>query len=967
MSNYSIGSLVKFRGREWVIMPSQEEDVLSLRPLTGSEYDTCGIFLPIERNNLQPATFPFPNVHDIGDFESARLLRNAARLLLRYGAGPFRSMGHLSIYPRPYQLVPLLMALKLDPIRMLIADDVGIGKTIESALIARELLDRGEIRRIAVICPPYLCDQWRKELTVKFNLEAKIISTKTLAALERNLPRPNLSVFEYYPHIIVSVDFVKSQRRRESFLLHCPDFVIIDEVHGCARPAGQSVSQQQRHQLIADLAKNTSKHLILVTATPHSGIEESFLSLLGFIQPLFEKLDLENLKEEKRAELAQHLIQRRRADVKQWMGTETRFPERESKEEPYILSTEYSKLFKDVYAFARELVATGESLTGFKRRVRYWTALALLRCVMSSPAAATTSLLARIDKLSESAGLEEADYSAYIFDSTDVENVEDNVPTHVVQEGERSFSDNERRKLHGFIKYAESLKGEKDTKITKAEEQIRAMLRGGFSPIIFCRFIQTAKYVAEELQKRLSKEIKDIHVIAVTGEDSEDEREIRVEELCKSPKRVLVATDCLSEGINLQEGFNAVLHYDLPWNPNRLEQREGRVDRFGQRATIVKAVLLYGADNPIDGAVLEVLLRKAKKIHKSLGINVPLPIDSESVMETVLKALFLKGGETPQMGLFDSEAPIVEVHQKWERAAEKERKSRTRFAQHAIKPDEVAQELKVTDAVLGNSKIVEQFIATACQRLGSPITKAPKYFKIDLSLLPQSIKERLSDKSITKMNFDQPVEEGVTYISRNHPLSTTLAEYLLNNALQPDGDRAMASRCGVIRSKDVSELTTLLLLRIRFLIKDSKSDATSFAEECIVSGFKNIPGAETWLELDDTGALFENAQPSSNISDTDKNHWVTTVLKDFNKVMPKIDELAKERAKVLQQSYKRLRKTIKGKQISIEPMLPADVLSLSIIVPQPGDNGYPKSTTKEGRPDNKLNSPAQEREQGVYN
>ena len=359
MSAYSVGSIVKFRGREWVVLPSEEKDVLSLRPLTGSEQDACGMFLPLEVNNLRPSTFPLPSVQDIGDFESARLLRNAARLLLRYGAGPFRSMGHLSIYPRPYQLVPLLMALRLDPVRMLIADDVGIGKTIESALIAREFLDRGEIRRIAVVCPPYLCDQWQRELSEKFNIDPKIVSTKTLASLERNLPRPNLSVFQYHPHIIVSVDFVKSQRRRDSFLLHCPDFVIVDEAHGCARPAGQSVAQQQRHQLIADLAKDSSRHIILVTATPHSGIEESFMSLLGFLKPSFEHLDLENLKEAQRAELAHHLIQRRRADVRQWMGTETTFPERESKEEAYKLSAEYNKLFRDVYGFARELVSSG--------------------------------------------------------------------------------------------------------------------------------------------------------------------------------------------------------------------------------------------------------------------------------------------------------------------------------------------------------------------------------------------------------------------------------------------------------------------------------------------------------------------------------------------------------------------------------------------------------------------------------
>lgn len=704
--NFSVGSLVKFRGREWIVMPSQEKDVINLRPLIGSEYDTCGVYLPLEESYIEPTNFPIPTTEDIGDFESARLLRDATRLLLRYGAGPFRSMGHLSFYPRPYQLVPLLMALRLSPVRMLIADDVGIGKTIEAALIARELLDRGEIRRIAVICPPYLCDQWQKELSEKFNIDAVIITTRTLSTLERKLPRQNLSVFEYYPHIIVSVDFVKSQRRRDAFLLYCPEFVIVDEAHGCARPAGQSVAQQQRHQLIHDLAKNESRHLILVTATPHSGIEESFLSLLGFIKPSFETLDLTRLTEKDRAELARYFIQRQRADVKLWMGTETTFPKRISEEVAYTLSPEYGKLFKDIYQFTRELVVSGETQAGVRQRVRYWAALALLRCVMSSPLAAKAALLERIKKLSGEEITEESNYSSYIFDPTDIENVEDVVPTHVVENVEQILSEREKQKLKSFYRRIDSLI-DRDTKISKAEEKIRELLNEGYHPIIYCRFIQTAKYVAEELQKRLKNDFNDIHIISVTGEESEDQREIMVDELCKSPKRVLVATDCLSEGINLQEGFNAVLHYDLPWNPNRLEQREGRVDRFGQRAKIVKTVLLYGLDNPIDGAVLDVLLRKAKMIHKTLGITVPIPVDSESVMESVLKALFLRGGDTQQLRLFESEQYISEVHKKWDRAADREKLSRTRFAQHAIKPDEVAKELKISDDVLGNQEMVK--------------------------------------------------------------------------------------------------------------------------------------------------------------------------------------------------------------------------------------------------------------------
>ncbi|MBW2308548.1 MAG: DEAD/DEAH box helicase [Deltaproteobacteria bacterium] len=934
MSTYSIGSLVKFRGREWVVMPSQEEDVLSLRPLTGGEEAECGAYLPLERGYLEPTVFPLPGINDIGDFESARLLRDAARLLLRHGAGPFRSMGHLSVRPRPYQLVPLLMALRLDPVRMLIADDVGIGKTIEAALIARELLDRGEVQRLAIICPPYLCDQWQRELSEKFNIDAVIIRTSTLSRLERGLPSPNLSVFEYYRHMVVSVDFVKSQRRRDAFLLHCPELVILDEAHGCARPPGQSAGQQQRHELIADLAKNESRHLILVTATPHSGVEESFLSLLGFIRAAFEKLDIETIGEYQRAELARHFIQRRRADVKQWMGTETFFPERDSIEVSYALSPEYEKLFKDVYKFARELVLTGESAVGFRRRVRYWAALSLLRCVMSSPAAAKAALLSRIKSISEIEASGELDYSSYIFDPTDVESSVDVAPTHVVEESEKTLSTGEKRKLREFSRRTEELKGDGDRKIKKAEEEVRNLLRGGFRPIVYCRFIATSDYVAEELHRRLGPDFGDLHVISITGLQSEEEREIRVAELCKSPRRVLVATDCLSEGINLQDGFNAVLHYDLPWNPNRLEQREGRVDRFGQRSRIIRAVLLYGADNPIDGAVLNVLLRKAKLIHKRLGITIPIPVNSESVMETVLKALFLRGDDSLQLGLFD-DLPVVEVHRQWDRAAERERMSRTRFAQHAIRPDEIAGELETNDRVLGNPQVVEKFVRTACQRLGAPLVPAGGHWRVDVNHLPEAVRAKLPGGHLTRIAFDQPVSEGVTYISRNHPLASALAETIFDIAMQQDGDRNIAARCGVIRSRDVEILTTLLLLRLRYAVRRGGNGSLSVAEECVITGFEGTVGTGRWLSEEEAKLLFERATPSGNVLDNERKHRVATMLEDFEAVKDKIDEAAKKRANDLLHSYGRLRKTIRGERISVESLLPGDVLSISIIVPQP--------------------------------
>lgn len=134
---------------------------------------------------VSSANFALPNPEYIGDNTSCRLLRSAIRIGLRSAAGPFRSFARLAVEPRPYQLVPLLMALKLDPVRMLLADDVGIGKTIEACMIARELLDRGEIKRIAVLCPPHLAEQWQKELQEKFQIYAVTVLPGTAHKLER--------------------------------------------------------------------------------------------------------------------------------------------------------------------------------------------------------------------------------------------------------------------------------------------------------------------------------------------------------------------------------------------------------------------------------------------------------------------------------------------------------------------------------------------------------------------------------------------------------------------------------------------------------------------------------------------------------------------------------------------------------------------------------------------------------------
>jgi hypothetical protein len=200
---YAVGSLVKARGREWVVLPESEEDLLVLRPLGGTEDEVAGVYLPLE--TVEPTTFDLPDPTKRGDYLSSRLLRDAVRLGFRSSAGPFRSFARIAVEPRPYQLVPLIMALRLDPVRVLIADDVGIGKTIEAALIARELLDRGEADRLAVLCPPQLAGQWQSELRDKFHIDAEQVLPSTAKRLERPL-RTGESIFDRYPFVIVSTD-----------------------------------------------------------------------------------------------------------------------------------------------------------------------------------------------------------------------------------------------------------------------------------------------------------------------------------------------------------------------------------------------------------------------------------------------------------------------------------------------------------------------------------------------------------------------------------------------------------------------------------------------------------------------------------------------------------------------------------------------------------------------------------------
>ncbi|MFY1653390.1 helicase-related protein [Solwaraspora sp. WMMB762] len=951
------GTLVTARGREWVVLPESEPEVLVLRPLGGADDERAAVLPEVEE--VRSATFAYPDPTDAGNASRAGLLRTALRIGFRSSGGPFRSLGAVAVEPRPYQLVPLLMALRQDPVRMLIADDVGIGKTVESGLIAAELLAQGDADGLAVLCSPALAEQWQRELAAKFGIAAELVLPGTVRRLQASLVGSTDSVFDRYRHVVVSTDFIKRPELREQFVRGCPNLVIVDEAHGCVpdddRRAGKS--RMLRYELVRRLAADPARQLILVTATPHSGKDTGFRNLLGLLDPELATVDLNQVAGRER--LARHFVQRRRADIRGFLE-DTPFPEdRHTTERAYRLSGEYRDLFDDVVAYARQVVR--DPLGGqVRQRVRYWSALALLRALASSPAAAAATLRTRAAN-ADADSAEDADTlgRAAVLDLPDDETQESADATPGADPGaDGGGGSAEQRRLREFARRAEALAGAGDAKLTLLVKEVKTLLGDGFNPVVFCRYIDTAEYVAQRLEAALGRNFA---VGCVTGALPPEERAARIAELTADTSRrpVLVATDCLSEGVNLQERFQAVVHYDLAWNPTRHEQREGRVDRFGQVAPTVRAVMIYGADNRIDEIVLKVLLRKHNRIRETLGISVPVPDASDDVLQTIAHEL-LVAPEQPEQLTIDALAvgPREELHRQWDSAAEREKESRTKYAQRAIKPAEVADELAEIRASLGTPAEVAEFAATALAAFGADVVERPYGFDADLAGLPGQVTDAFPPRptkagqakaGVLQLRRELPTPPGAAHLDRTDPYVSALARQVLESALDPSlpGDKLSAEkrparRAGVMRTAAVSKRTTLLLVRFRLHLTLPAGAAAGgeprpmVAEEARVLAFRGAPQAAEWLTEEETAALL-SATPTGNVLPDTATPLLARVVGQLDAVTDHLSTTADELADRLRAAHLRVREAVGQRvrrQVTVTAQKPADVLGVYLYLPE---------------------------------
>lgn len=952
---YQTGSLVEYRKRPWVIQ-QLKDDIVVLKPLGGTDDETMGLFLPLYGDDFQLPSYNFkkPSAEDIGKLgykKSALMLYDACRLSFRDIAGPFQCLGKLSFEPRPYQMVPLILALHQQPekIRLLISDDVGIGKTLESLLIAKELLDRHEIDRFAVICLPHLCEQWQNEIKDKFGLDAEIIRSSTVGRLEKKL-RGDQNIFRDIPYQVISIDYVKQPNRVKTFLDHCPDFVIVDEAHTCTKPKGANNSQQQRYNLVHQLSLR-GKQLVLLTATPHSGQEEEFQSLIGLLDPKFENYTLSTRDE--REELSHYFIQRRRADIQQYLGKDVVFPQRlQIDNGNYKIDTQYRMLLNDLINYIKRGVQSVKGEDKRKQRYIYWDLLALMRGVMSSPDAGISMLENKIAKKEdEEIDEETADNSdTYIFNDNlkDLLNGDDTIPSAM----ERA-SKTEKEQLRKFIDTLQDIKvNDKDTKVKMALDTVAFCIDSNANPIVFCQYIQTAEYVGSYIKSHLAKDkkYKDVAVDIVTSRLADEERKMKIDALTAKQRHVLVCTDCLSEGVNLQDGFEAIIHYDLPWNPNRLEQRNGRIDRFGQTAPEVIISSLYAENNPVDDIVLNILYKKQDEIRKRLGVYLPIADNDASLMESIMKKIIATNTATQtdfmQQSLFTDEdfedTDATEREIRLRKVEESQKLSHTYFAHNTkqMDPTRLIVSLDEAKKVVGGVQDTCDFVVGELLNIGVPVKEVKSLcYQFPKANLPENLKTYFGKcDSTVKISFLSPTPKGYMYIGRNHVFVEDLSRGVINDSV--NGGTLAESRAMVTATDAVDKVITVMMMRVRSVIRNKKQTGNELVgEEMIFFGYRGNIEKQDFLKEDECKQLFLNATPSENLDIAYQRNMFDRQVKwiqDTDTLRKYTDGKATERARHLVDAFIQYRtyKPDSPEYQFVEPVLPMDVMAAYVFVPK---------------------------------
>lgn len=521
-----------------------------------------------------------------------RLASEAYRINLAHIFDPYLAVHTSAIEPLPHQISAVYQEmLSRLPLRYILADDPGAGKTIMTGLFLKELLVRGDLKRCMIVSPGNLAEQWQDELFRKFNLRFEILSNERIESAVTG------NVFTEANLCIVRLDkLARNEEIQEKLKVTDWDLIVCDEAHKMSATVwGGEIKYTKRFQL-GRLLSSITRHFLLLTATPHNGKEEDFQLFMSLIdQDRFEGVARSGNQAVDVSDVMRRLV---KEDLLKFDGTPL-FPERRAYTVNYDLSPKEARLYTEVTTYVQEEFNRADQLNNERKTTVGFALTILQRRLASSPEAIYQSLKRRRERLEsrlaeERLGKRAAEYVAPVYDDYD----EDDMPSAELEDTEEKVVDQasasqtiaeleaEIATLRRLERMANDVRQSGEDR--KWEELSRLLQDNGNmfggnglreKLIIFTEHRDTLRYLTDKIRSLLGSEEA---VVTIHGGLMRDERR-KVEELFKQDKevRILIATDAAGEGINLQRA-HLMVNYDLPWNPNRLEQRFGRIHRIGQ-------------------------------------------------------------------------------------------------------------------------------------------------------------------------------------------------------------------------------------------------------------------------------------------------------------------------------------------------------------------------------------------------
>lgn len=686
-----------------------------------------------------------------GDANTLRLTSEAYRIHLAHLFDPYLAVHTSMIEPLPHQISAVYQEmLPRLPLRYILADDPGAGKTIMTGLFLKELVVRGDLKRCMIVCPGSLAEQWQDELYHKFNLRFEILTNDRIeSAISGN-------IFTEMNFCIARLDkLARNESIQEKLKTSDWDLIVCDEAHKMSATVWGGEVKYTRRFTLGRLLSSLSRHFLLLTATPHNGKEEDFQLFMSLIdQDRFEGAARSSNQSVDVSDVMRRLV---KEDLLKFDGTPL-FPERRAYTVNYDLSPKEALLYTAVTNYVQEEFNRADNLTKERKNTVGFALTVLQRRLASSPEAIYQSLKRRRERLEARLSEERLGKRALEFAIEDFEDYdEDEFPSEELEFNEEMVVDqasaaqtiaeleaelNTLRQLERMAnnvrQSGEDRKWEELSKLLQDDDNMFGAEGTREKLIIFTEHRDTLRYLADKIRSLIGD---DQAVVTIHGGLLRDERR-KIQEIFKQDKnvRILIATDAAGEGINLQRA-HLMVNYDLPWNPNRIEQRFGRIHRIGQ--TEVCHLWNLVSKETREGMVFQRLFEKLEQERETLKGKVfdvlgDITFENSSLRDLLIEAV--RYGNDPEV-----RARLTRVVDK---ALDRE-SLRKLIEEHALTEDTIdvhkviaiREEMERMEAHRLQPHFIESFFLEAFRSLGGQI-RSRESCRYEITQVPYAIRSR---------------------------------------------------------------------------------------------------------------------------------------------------------------------------------------------------------------------------------